>query len=271
MKLLQPLVAIGVFLASVIAHADPIELNKVDSRIHSRYGYDWQTIEVEAIVDNLAYEKVVQVYYEKPDQSWDTIDLEYKGEIAPGKEVWSIYYTHTLYNLYIEQDPLDMNFVLKYDVNGETYWDNNNEQNYFIAAGSGEYSPKPITLDLAYAQAPFELISDGDTILTGGHFRATFILQNLAHEKDVEVHYTFDGWATSYVGKAEYQSSMTEGYSWVTYPNANNAEVWSFYTDGDEAQTTEADTVEFAVKYTVDGATYWDNNFGYNYSIEIIN
>ena len=98
-----------------------------------------------------------------------------------------------------------------------------------------------------------------------GYFGAKFILPNLGYKKDVEVHYSFDNWQTTHIGEAVFSSGIMVGYSFVRYPNANNMEVWSFLTRGPEAQTTSADMVQFAVKYTVNGETYWNNNNGANF------
>lgn len=270
MKLSRAIIALGLSLSAIAAQADPVELNKVDNRMHSKYGFSWQTIEVEAIVDNLAYDKSVQLYFEDESLNWVTADMTYQGDAGPGKEIWKYNVSRTITGPYSNNAPLDLRFVLKYDVNGQTYWDNNNGQNYFVTAGSGEYSPKPIVLDSAYAHAPYDYNYNGNTGHVNGYFNAQFILQNLGYAKDVEVHYTFDNWVHSYVAAAQFTSGVFEGYSYVTYPNANNAEVWTFYTNGSEAQSTTANTVEFAVKYTVEGATYWNNNHGANFKVPVV-
>ena len=270
MTLSKALVAFSFAIAAITANAAPIELNKADSRIHSKYGFSWQSIEVEAIVENLAFEKSVQIYFEGEDSTWVTADMSYAGIASPGRELWKYTVTRNINGPYATQAPLDLTYVLKYQVNGDTHWDNNNGANYQLNAGSGEYTPKVIVLNSAYAYAPYTYTNgSGTSYPVKGYFSANFILQNLGYSKDVEVHYTFDNWATSYVRKANFNTGLFEGYSYVTYPNANGVEVWSFYTNGDEAQNAQAKEVQFAVKYTVNGATYWNNNLGANFTIPV--
>ena len=269
MKLSKALIVISLAFTSLTAFAAPIELNKADSRMHSKYGYQWQTVEVEAIVENLAYEKKVQLYYQGDDNVWLTADMTYDGIASPGRELWKYSVQRTITGPYTNEAPLNLNFVLKYEVNGQTYWDNNDGANYVLDAGTGEYTPKVIVVDRAYAHAPYTYTYNGTSQQISGYFNVSFILQNLGYSKDVEVHYTFDNWATSYVGKAIFNSGVFEGYSYVSYPNANGVEVWSFYANGAEVQNENASQVQFAVKYTVGGATYWNNNQGANFTIPV--
>ena len=44
-------------------------------------------------------------------------------------------------------------------------------------------------------------------------------------------------------------------------PNAAGFEEWTFGLD-----VGSATSVEYAIAYTADGQTYWDNNFGDNYT-----
>ena len=271
MKLSKAFTTLCLALTAVSALAAPIELNKADSRLNSKYGYSWQSIEVEAIVDNLAYEKSVQLYYQDETNAWVTADMAFEGTASPGRELWKYSVQRTITGPYTTNAPLDLNFVLKYTVNGQTHWDNNNGANYVLNAGTGEYTPKVIVLNHAYANAPYTYSYNGMSQAVKGYFSANFILQNLGYSKDVEVHYSFDNWATSHVGKAKFNSGMMEGYSYISYPNANGVEVWSFYTNGEEAQNANATQVQFAVKYSVAGATYWNSNQGANFTIPVSN
>lgn len=269
MKLSNTLITLSLLGAAAITHADPIELNKVDSRIHSKYGYSWQTIEVEAIVEDLAFDKDVFLHYKTAEGTWTSTALSYKGDTGAGKEIWAYNLTQTITGPYAVDEPLNLEFALNYQVNGSSYWDNNDTQNYYIEAGSGEYTPKAIVLDSGYARAPYEYNYNGNTAQVGGSLSLNFIVPNWGYSKKVEVHYSYDNWATSYVGEATFQPSKFEGYSWVRYPNSNNMEIWSFFTGGEEAQNENADTVQFAVKYTVNGATYWNNNDGANFTLQV--
>lgn len=269
MNLLKTLLSAVLVLTTAAAHASPITLNKAESRLHSKYGYTWQTIRVEAHVENLAYDKSITLHFEQEDGNWSDLPLAFRGEISPGVENWTYEITRTISGPYSSNEPLDLNFVLKYDVNGQTYWDNNNGSNYWLAAGSGELTTQPIVIDTTYARAPIDYSYGDEVTHVRGYFNASFVLQNYDYSKTVEIHYTYDNWQTTHIGYATYQPTVMKGYSWVRYPNANNVEIWSFNTRGDEAQNENATEVKFAVKYTVDGATYWNNNRGANFTVPV--
>jgi len=269
MRVLKYIAFVGLSLLAIAAQAAQIELNKVDSRLHSKYGFRWQSISIEAVVENLAYEKKVQLMYLDGDGAWITEDLNYSGSLGDDLETWSLSINRNITGPYAEGEALDLEFVLRYEVAGEVYWDNNLTRNYFIPAGSGEYTPKSLLVDTASARAPYDYNYNGNTGHVNGYLSIDVILQNYAMYKDVEIHYSYDNWQTTLVGHASFVSGRYKGYSWVNYPNANDVEVWKFYSAGPEAQG-DAEILQFAVKYRVDGQIYWDNNYGQNYSLTVV-
>jgi len=79
-------------------------------------------------------------------------------------------------------------------------------------------------------------------------------VKNLGYHKNIEIVYTTDNGATWNTASASYKTTF------VNNPDKTD-ELWSAEFDV-PAGTTE---VEYAVKYEVNGQTYWDNNFGENY------
>jgi hypothetical protein len=92
----------------------------------------------------------------------------------------------------------------------------------------------------------------------GGFARGYIEVENLAYHKQVVVHYevsTQKDWldvAATYVG-----------------PTSNNREVWSFQTPGYHHPPRLGADFRFAVRYSVGGQTYWDNNDGRDYRVGI--
>ncbi|NXF82601.1 PPR3E phosphatase, partial [Sclerurus mexicanus] len=78
---------------------------------------------------------------------------------------------------------------------------------------------------------------------------------NLAYEKVVSVRYTLDGWASCAEAPAAYQPGPPDG----------STDRFAFLLPLGSA-AAEA-TLEFAVRYRVAGAEYWDNNEGKNYRL----
>lgn len=77
------------------------------------------------------------------------------------------------------------------------------------------------------------------------------LVDNLAYAKSVTVHYTFDGltWSDS---SASYKASVP-----------GNKEIWTYQVSGNFR------SIRFALKYEVNGTTYWDNNGGKDYTINM--
>ncbi|XP_005052646.1 PREDICTED: protein phosphatase 1 regulatory subunit 3E-like [Ficedula albicollis] len=77
---------------------------------------------------------------------------------------------------------------------------------------------------------------------------------NLAYEKVVSVRYTLNGWG----GAATYQPPG---------PPDGITDRFAFLLPLGAAATAAETTLEFAVRYRVAGAEYWDNNEGKNYRL----
>lgn len=108
----------------------------------------------------------------------------------------------------------------------------------------------------AMAQAePVKLISAAQGIGGGcygmcGSLYGSIRIENIAYHKKVTVHVSING-GTWYDLPARYSHSLEGNY-----------EVWSFYSN----TSTRNDTVQFAIRYEVNGQVYWDNNHTYDYN-----
>ena len=125
-------------------------------------------------------------------------------------------------------------YAIKYVANGVTTWDNNNGKNY---------------KDEALGTAPI-------TVTRGsyygyGNYYVNAVLQNYAYTKVVKVRYTEDNWKTYKDVSMKYSN---------TY--ANGTESW---TAALPLTKYDASNFQYCVYYTVNGRTYWANNFGANY------
>ncbi len=251
--------------------AGEISLIKADSRIHGRYGFSWQTYTVDILVENIAYDKKVSMHYLDSDGQWKQLQANFDHMIDSDKQVWRASATRMLHHPYEPAtQPLNLTFALEYEVDGNVYWDNNHGKNYFLPADSGEYIGSNIQVDYAGALAPYDAQYGENTTHYDGRFSVGVLLKNLGYAKNVKVHYTLDNWQTIHVKDLTFQYGRLVGYSWVIYPNANGVEYWSMTTTGPEMQDSSAGFVEYAISYEVNGETYWDNNFGQNYQIDII-
>ncbi|NXU90066.1 PPR3E phosphatase, partial [Xiphorhynchus elegans] len=81
---------------------------------------------------------------------------------------------------------------------------------------------------------------------------------NLAYEKVVSVRYSLDGWASCAEAPAAYQPPA---------PPDGITDRFAFLLPLGDAAAAAETALEFAVRYRVAGAEYWDNNEGKNYRL----
>lgn len=125
-------------------------------------------------------------------------------------------------------------YAIKYVGDGVTYWDNNNGNNYEAGNVVGTAAVKALPLRSG----------------AGSTYTVQASVKNLAYNKVVKVRYTEDNWATYKEANLSYSYSDSD----------TNSEVWQ--TGISVANSSD---FEYCISYTVNGTTYWDNNFGTNY------
>jgi len=198
------------------------------------------SIKGEVEVENLDYNKTVEIVY-NAGQGWETVAASFKSDAGNGKERWS--FSKSLG--YISNP--EVQFAVKYSVNGQEYWDNNNGEDYTITSDTSIYEDKEVKLAKAWfggGLGCYGMCSD---------FSADIRIKNIAFDKDVKLVYSLNGrdWKEL---SATYRQSLEGGY-----------EIWRAYIS--YAGTRDTNRIQFALSYTVNSVTYWDNNFGNDYQI----
>lgn len=234
--------------ATALADGDMVKLIRAQNYYVSGYhngGYLEQNVLIQ--VKNVAYSKQVVVHAERSDGAWIDVPAHFLRMGDATYELWSAnredFGPHT-YNRY----------ALKYVVNGETYWDNNNGADYVFQAGSSTGPGPRLGNDVNVL-----LLSAS---LSGGYLYAYIDVRNIAYAKDLELIYTTDNWASSTVLDASFYEWYQTGYSsFIRSPNAYGIERWRVYAP------LGASSLKFYISYSVGGSVYYDNNYGANYSI----
>jgi len=194
------------------------------------------------LVDNLAFAKQVQILgHEVGTGSWVFHPCSFSSSVPGNGEIWTAH---------VGSPPLDQ-FVLQYQVLGNTFWDNNSGANYALdifaaesTDGIGSVVLNPNVLAVA-------------SVVEAGTLKVDVLVKNLAFAKQVAIVYTTDNWATSQNAFGVFQQSFPPFGS----PHQVNAELWEI-----SAPVGIGKHGQFAVFYGVIGTTFWDNNFGRNYS-----
>lgn len=177
-------------------------------------------------VKNLSYEKNVYVHY-----TYSSDNGEWKD--ATATFVKSLDANYDIFKVTVDGFG-ELEYCINYNVNGKDYVDNNNGQNY--------------THDITLGSAP----------IYADRFSSCQSLDVLVKDFNdpnakVEVTYTTDNWNTVQTKALNYCSTT------------NNGELY-YGCSLDIPYNTPTDGFEFAVSYTVNGVTYWDNNFDQNYN-----
>ncbi len=199
-------------------------------------------------VKNIAFQKEVAIHHLTNDGVWVDIPLVFQQSIANDEEVW-------IGEVTPETESYADQFVVKYKVNGQTYWDNNNGANYSMLVNMGAYLAPNIELSV-------------DTFYTrfyGNNFNINVdARRNYGAPGTIEVVYTTDGWVTTKRAALSYQRYFRVGYAhYIQSPNQFDIDKWETSVSVD----SNIDTIEYAVVYTVNDQEYWDNNHGKNYTI----
>ncbi len=244
-------------LAASEAAAAEVRLVKASSYRTGHYGIPAVEREFLIRVRNIAYDKVVAVHHSSAGGgAWLDMPAEY---LRPAGNGWELWRAQLGWNAMWGGDyPWQEAFAIKYGVEGQTYWDNGDGHDYRMAQHTGPMLGPGIHVLLEQATLYMNTFS-GKSVFYGN-----LDVRNLAYEKQVEVVFSTDGWNTVQQLGAGYAGGYHPAYaSPIAAPNAFGTERWSFERELDYY----AGSVEFAIAYTVDGQTYWDNNFGQNYVV----
>ncbi|SDE63173.1 Carbohydrate/starch-binding module (family 21) [Fontibacillus panacisegetis] len=241
--MLSAIISIVSFIGSASASGNEVKL--IDSQIvRDRFSFYSFTGNIE--VANLGYAKSVTVHYTTDDVTWYDIDAQYVAPTSSTHEKWNFsIYTSSLTTNHPELKNLNfVKFAIKYTVNGNTYWDNNNSLNYYN-------EPNTVFPNSAIL-GNVDVIKAYDFLYTDTFSGAVYV-KNINPTKTVKIVYTTDNWATTHEGYATYVNSSN---------NFNTVELWTY-----SFNVPGATEVKYAIAYSSAGSTYWDNNYGSNYTV----
>ena len=87
------------------------------------------------VVENIAYDKTVEVQWAGEDKVWHTLRAEFLTACDANREIWCAR-TSVVASDHASL-PGDIEFVLHCRIRGQEVWDNNGSHNYFSSADSG--------------------------------------------------------------------------------------------------------------------------------------
>lgn len=240
------------------ALSSPVGLLKADSFVRSmnlggllQYEYGLQG---KIIVKNLAYTKVVQLHYSVNGGAWLNLAAAFGKSLPSNQEEWNFSVSLTTIPATQAIQALNIRFAVKYQVNGQTYWDNNAGKDYFVTVGNGNSLNKLYDTAILGKDFPVSLYASyWDMAVPSNRLWQNVVqIRNFGTNQSVKIRYTLDNWATWT------DAPMAKMYDFTF----GSGSYWSFQTC-----IPRACVVSYAVCLTVDGVEYWDNNYGANYHL----
>jgi len=253
----------SIHLSSKLAPQQNVQLYKSWSmNAYAGYGYYYNTKTFYVEVANLAYQKNVFAHQQMGNGLWQDFPLKYLNSIGDNTEMWGLVYDYSGWGT---SNNLGDSFAIKYVVNGQTYWDNNSGKNYTVCGSEGMYLQNGVNISV---DTSFSYYSSNSATSTS-NFYIVADVRNIAMTKNVTVVYSTDGWKTTLTSPLSFSKDFAIGdEAFLISPNVFGIERW---VGSIIMKSSSQKFIQFAVSYTVNGQTYWDNNFGNNYQLQVQN
>jgi maltose 6'-phosphate phosphatase len=220
-------------------------ISRYDQRVH-------QELVFVMLVENIGFDKLVEVHWAREDKVWHTLRAEYHCSDGTNREVWRAQATFSPSDE--ASLPGDVEFALRYHVLGQNYWDNNESRNYFSNADSGVLLEQSVRL----------LNIDFNPILPAGqrYCPITVAVRHSLQPKRVYIHWTTDNWRSTQVTPCFFYRMHWDKWrrSRARNPNRYDTSIWISQITADDAFR-----VQYAIGCETPSQTFWDNNFGHNY------
>jgi len=223
---------------------EKIQLLYVENVIRARKKGDQQELSFLMAVENASYDKKIDVIWSGEDDVWHTLPVKYHGTLGQHREYWQVrakFHVSAHHAL-----PGNIQFALRYQSQGQEYWDNNQGSNYSSLVNSG--------IQLT-GGLPVQNIGFDSRLKLGQKFvPVTVAVTPSEHVEKVVIHWTTDDWRHVHQSRCYAQNKTDKSQH-------NGARLWKGRLKVDDA---------FRLQYSIccesRGRLLWDNNYGNNYS-----
>jgi Carbohydrate/starch-binding module (family 21) len=225
-----------------------VRLRYASAQFFAAGGISTSFTAVSAKVKNIAFTKEVAVLYGKGG-IWNEDVMAWTANFGD----------HDLFTHQVQEQIEEC--VIRYSADGQTFWDNNDGQNYQFATVINRAGGNVI-LNQATAKKGSE--AGGGFVFTTSWLEGEIYVNNLSFGKEVAVRLSVDGGVSWQDRNATFSGFCTESNS----IGGTGVEIWKFKTP--ELNIDESsDEFRFAVFYRnlATGEVFWDNNFEQNYRV----
>lgn len=231
-----------------------IQLLYVENIISRKKKTAQQKLSFLLYVENLGFNKQVDVVWAGENGVWQTLAARFYGERGEAQELW---FAETKQQQSPKKPlPGTIRFGLRYRIKGEEFWDNNNGWDYTSEADSGvKVAGNLPVLNIGFASR----LTDAQKSIP-----VTVAVDQSFAAKKVVIHWTKDNWRHTYktpcfLKKDYWQRS---GGSAAANPNQFGIQIWT-----GRINFGGAFRVQFCIACEGKEQTLWDNNAGHNYVI----
>jgi maltose 6'-phosphate phosphatase len=211
-----------------------------------------QTLSFFMVAENVGHDKQVDVLWAGEDGIWRTLQAKFHSSTAQDKEFW---YAEAKFQLSSKVSlPGNIQFALRYRVSGKEYWDNNDDQNYSIAADSGVRLREDI---------PILNIGLNRRLKQGQKsYRVTLAVRSSLRPSQINIYWTTNHWKNFYKTPCFFHRTY---WNHTLHSNAGNPNKYGYEIWVGRIKIGEAYRVEYAIACDTEKEEIWDNNFGNNY------
>lgn len=233
---------------------DKISLHYSENIISRKKGRAEQILSFFMVVENLDYNKQVEVNWCGEDGNWHSLAASFHSKLDAEREYWAA--TVVSHASAGQSLPGNIEFNLCYQSKGSFYWDNNNGDNYLSEADSGVRLCARSGLQAIHFSRDFAPKQKFVPI--------TVAVSNQLFARAVTVHWTVDNWRHTQTAACHYQRRYWDKkhHSNARNPNQYGVAIWKTWL-----RVADAFRLEYSICCESDSQTTWDNNFGYNYAI----
>lgn len=233
---------------------EKIQLLYVKNIVSRRKKLAQQTLTFFMRVENISYDKQVDVVWRGNDGEWQTLPATYHSKLDEDKEYWS---AEASFHLKEDQPlPGNIEFGCRYQALDKDYWDNREGLNYLSPMGSGV----KLAHDLHVLNIAFN-----DRLADGQKFVSVTVAVNQAIQaQNVTIHWTTNNWQTVYETSCQLKKTYRHEKSRSTVKNSNRdgVQIWQSLIN-----VKQAFRVQYCIACECDGQVLWDNQYGKDYTI----
>lgn len=206
-------------------------------------------------LDNLDYNKRVDIFWAGEDHNWHELAAHYHGRLGNGQECWRASISLSL----SEKQSLSGNieFNIRYLAADNEFTLNNDGHNYTSDADSGiQLTDRQTLQNIAFSSQ----LQSGQQAIT-----LTAAVDQSFATKKVTIHWTSNDWKTTRETICELQRTYWNKsfHSNARNPNQYGTQIWA-----GKIHHIELYKIKYAISCENSREIVWDNNKGHNYSFQ---